>query len=375
MAVHLSYNNRRTIRHYGWLLLLIPCLFLIRCNKDVTIKVITPSGQRVEGVTITITYTEHQLLKNWRLLYSKTHHMTGKTDTDGVVTFPNQPFSAFDWVAFHTRNILIEARKGEAYAKKCCCFFKYCSRAPYCIRLNYEKKNDEKKKENSEEEKEEIEDNKDYKIVILTYCHDNYVNLNDATQTLIRHGFTVVEYMALFGVNPEGIRSEIDDDNCQLWIISDSERHISDGLCEVVYEHFNNNRGLFIWSDNYPYFADTNVLLEHLFGSKMSGNYQGDQIVKKQSGGMGPGMVEHEITKGLDELYEGVTISNIKITEDLNPLVYSSDVNVVTAYYDKNGKRVLIDGGFTRLFINWDSNTATFVVNCACWLARKHIDK
>ena len=54
----------------------------------------------------------------------------------------------------------------------------------------------------------------------------------------------------------------------------------------------------------------------------------------------------------------------------VKPLVYSSDGNVVTAYSESNNSRLLIDGGFTRLWYNWDSaGTGRFVTNCAAWLA------
>ena len=40
------------------------------------------------------------------------------------------------------------------------------------------------------------------------------------------------------------------------------------------------------------------------------------------------------------------------------------------AFYDKDGKRALVDGGFTRLWCNWDSaGTDRYIVNAAAWLA------
>ena len=41
----------------------------------------------------------------------------------------------------------------------------------------------------------------------------------------------------------------------------------------------------------------------------------------------------------------------------------------MTAIYDSEGRRALVDGGFTRLFIQWDdAGTARFVCNAAAWL-------
>ena len=97
----------------------------------------------------------------------------------------------------------------------------------------------------------------------------------------------------------------------------------------------------------------------------------GDQVLSIQSGEKCPGIIKnHPITTGIQNFYEGITISNVKLTQDLKPLVYSSDGLVVTAYFNKEGKRALIDGGFTRLYCKWDSaGTDRFVMNCAAWLA------
>ena len=78
----------------------------------------------------------------------------------------------------------------------------------------------------------------------------------------------------------------------------------------------------------------------------------------------------HPITTGLEFLYEGITIATISINSDLKPLMYSSVGNEVTAYYEKDEKRAILDGGFTRLYYKWDTaGTARFVKNAAAWLA------
>lgn len=41
----------------------------------------------------------------------------------------------------------------------------------------------------------------------------------------------------------------------------------------------------------------------------------------------------------------------------------------MAAYYSRNGKRAILDGGFTRLYIHWDTaGTARYVKNAAAWL-------
>ena len=53
----------------------------------------------------------------------------------------------------------------------------------------------------------------------------------------------------------------------------------------------------------------------------------------------------------------------------MEPIVYGSAGNLVTAVYEKDGKRLILDGGFTRLYINWDTaGTGRYVKNAAAWL-------
>jgi len=51
--------------------------------------------------------------------------------------------------------------------------------------------------------------------------------------------------------------------------------------------------------------------------------------------------------------------------------MYGSAGNLVTACYDQNGKRAIIDGGSTRMDPDfWDTaGTARFIKNAAAWLA------
>jgi hypothetical protein len=49
--------------------------------------------------------------------------------------------------------------------------------------------------------------------------------------------------------------------------------------------------------------------------------------------------------------------------------VYGSNGRVVTAYYDHDGRRAIVDGGFTRLWYKWGSaGTDRYIINAAAWL-------
>jgi len=85
---------------------------------------------------------------------------------------------------------------------------------------------------------------------------------------------------------------------------------------------------------------------------------------------LSPGIREgHLITTGLENVYEGITIATITQNKNLKPLIYGSAGNLVTAVYEKNGKRAILDGGFTRLYYKWETaGTDRYIKNAAAWL-------
>jgi hypothetical protein len=159
---------------------------------------------------------------------------------------------------------------------------------------------------------------------------------------------------------------------CQLWIISDGTRHLDNGHLKVIKRFFDSGRGVYIWGDNEPYYADANFVAQGLLGAKMTGNLPGNNTVqlwpKEGRAGLLP---NHLLTTGLAHLFEGITIATIRPGQSrLRPLIYGSANNLVAAYYERSGKRAILDGGFTRLYIHWDTaGTARYVKNAAAWLA------
>ena len=157
---------------------------------------------------------------------------------------------------------------------------------------------------------------------------------------------------------------------CQLWIISSNVQKLNSKHLKVIKKFFDSGKGVYIWGDNEPYYADANYVSEHLLGVKMLGNLPGNKVVglnnKKLKTGLAPG---HLITTGLEYVYEGITIATIQSNSTLTPLIYGHESNLVTATYEQNGKRAILDGGFTRLYIAWDNaGTGRYVKNAAAWL-------
>ena len=139
----------------------------------------------------------------------------------------------------------------------------------------------------------------------------------------------------------------------------------------VIKNFFDGGKGVYIWGDNTPLHADANFLANELLGVTMSGTFMGDKNVGFKNYNTNSGMKkDHLITTGLEYVYEGITISQIHDkNQQLTPLIYSTDGNVVAAIYERNGKRLIIDGGYTRLYYKWDSaGTGRYVKNAAAWL-------
>lgn len=160
-------------------------------------------------------------------------------------------------------------------------------------------------------------------------------------------------------------------DASQLWVISSSMRLLNDDHLAVIKDFFESGKGLYIWGDNQPYYSDANFLSENLLNTTMTGNVPGDVTVgiigeESKTSGIMDG---HMISTGISSVYEGITIATIAPNQDLEPLIYGSSGNLVTAVYEKDQKRAIIDGGFTRLYYKWDTaGTGRYVKNAAAWL-------
>lgn len=139
----------------------------------------------------------------------------------------------------------------------------------------------------------------------------------------------------------------------------------------LIADFFHSGRGLYLWGDNAPYFREANQLGGRLLGTTMSGDVIGDQVLGVQRAPGQPGIEQdHLLTTGLEHLYEGITIATIAPSETLRPLIVGSAGNVVAAYHDRDGRRAILDGGFTRLYVKWDTaGTARYLKNAAAWLA------
>jgi len=159
--------------------------------------------------------------------------------------------------------------------------------------------------------------------------------------------------------------------SCQLWLISDATSRLTDEHIKIIKRFFDEGHGVYIWGDNQPYYADANRLGTALLDATMLGDTYGDQVVgmkekKEEKTGIVPNLL---LSTGIEQIYEGITIATIQPNDALQPLIYGSAGNLVTAFYDHNGRRAIFDGGFTRLYNKWDTaGTGRYVKNAAAWL-------
>lgn len=206
-------------------------------------------------------------------------------------------------------------------------------------------------------------------VAVLHFYTGGYFDFELPKEALKEKGFSTYRW-----INRPPTAKELEKnlkEASQLWVISTTTQLLNEDHLKVIKDFFDSGKGIYIWGDNEPYYSDANFITEALFGTSMNSYVQGEQMVgvdyENEKIGLAP---NHLITTGIQVLYEGHTIATIKETKDLQPLIYGSAGNLVTAVYEKDGKRAIIDGGFTRLYLKWDTaGTARYVKNAAAWLA------
>lgn len=206
-------------------------------------------------------------------------------------------------------------------------------------------------------------------IVVLHLYTGEGFDFSLPKAALKEKGFSVYRYI-YNPPSPEELEKSLSK-ACQLWIISSYTQKLNEGHLKVIKKFFDSGKGVYIWGDNDPYYADANYVSDYLIGVKMSGNLPGNVVVglneKNKKVGLTPG---HLITTGLEYVYEGITIATLQDKQQvLEPLIYGHEKNLVCATYEQDGKRLIIDGGFTRLYVSWDNaGTGRYVKNAAAWL-------
>lgn len=206
-------------------------------------------------------------------------------------------------------------------------------------------------------------------VVVLHFYTGEGFDFSLPRAALKQKGFSVYRYSNA-APSPAELKKALAK-ACQLWLISGSSRLLNKEHLKAIKAFFDKGHGVYIWGDNDPYYADANYVARALLGAEMKGNLPGNKTVTLwEAEGKSGVLPNHLLTTGLAHLFEGITIATIQRGQSrLKPLLYGSAKNLVAAYYERNGKRAILDGGFTRLYIHWDTaGTARYVKNAAAWL-------
>ncbi len=206
-------------------------------------------------------------------------------------------------------------------------------------------------------------------VVVLQLCSVSSYNFDLPKAALAEKGFSTYQFKNT-APSPKDLEEALSK-ACQLWVISDRVQHLNDKHAEIIKHFFDSGKGVYLWGDNDPYHADADFLARKLIGVDMSGTFIGDKNVGFKTDSTNSGMqADHLITTGLEFVYEGITIAKINDPQQVTtPLIWSTDGNVVTAIYENQGQRLILDGGYTRLKYSWNNaGTGRYVKNAAAWL-------
>ena len=159
----------------------------------------------------------------------------------------------------------------------------------------------------------------------------------------------------------------------QLWYLSGDRPTLSGQQVQMIVDYVRSGNGLAIWADNEPYYADANLLARALTGSSFSGNRQGEQVLVPGPRDTPGRFVEHQLTQGVNNLYEGHTIPTIDPGPGVTILGMSHDGQRCIGCFETEGQRVVLDAGFTKLyslFYHKSAGLGRYLSNIAFWLAR-----
>jgi hypothetical protein len=159
----------------------------------------------------------------------------------------------------------------------------------------------------------------------------------------------------------------------QLWFVSGARPTLSGQQVQMITSYVRSGNGLAIWADNEPYYADANLLARALTGSSFSGNRQGDQVMVPGPPETAGRFVEHQLTLGVNNLYEGITICTIDPVPGVTILGKSHDGQRCFGCFEQEGQRVVLDAGYTKICSEWYHKSAglsRYLSNIAFWLAR-----
>ena len=173
----------------------------------------------------------------------------------------------------------------------------------------------------------------------------------------------------------------------------------------ILYAFWNNGGAVVLFADNEPFTVETNLFLSMInTGITMNGSYIGKKEIYGDDSGLldSPALFNRKkdiykynniqrqaLCHNLYNIYEGVTISSITKNDKRGMNVKSNDIQPfvpfardseggITSFLklasDNGEGDLIVDGGFTKLFINMKENgTFRYIQNIAAFTARPEI--
>jgi len=193
-------------------------------------------------------------------------------------------------------------------------------------------------------------------LILKLYTADNFLT-TDLQRSLNAEGFMVKETDTIPSSDSLAIQLKKFG---QLWVVSDYERHLDSSYLEVLKSYLDSGNALYILADNEPYNADANFLAKNLTGAEFGGNFLADMKAKAS--------YSSDLACNVVDMYEGFTVSSISMPESVKPQFIGSEGQVFIASFHHYKYKILLDGGFTRMYTKWNAGSETYFVNAAVWL-------
>ncbi|KAG5189825.1 hypothetical protein JKP88DRAFT_286489 [Tribonema minus] len=187
-------------------------------------------------------------------------------------------------------------------------------------------------------------------------------------------GFTLVHWVC---IPSEAEFTQALSGAFQCWVISghSGDAPLGAGHLDSLKHFYERGGGVYLWGDNDPYFFHANVVAHTLLGPGISleGNDWGDRhLSPRPSTKAGSGFDSNSLLfTGIAKLYEGITIARVCAAgrTGVKTIMVSSHRQPLPGVINDGRHRLIVDGGFTRLFCHWDAaGSARFVKNASAWL-------
>lgn len=193
-----------------------------------------------------------------------------------------------------------------------------------------------------------------------------FVDENPLFQSLTAKGFRIRRVGADF--MPQMLQG-ID----QLWIFSNTTSSLGKDDVEAIRRFVEEGGGLYLLADNEPHTAEANVLADLFFRTRLSGDHLGQRVVEIRRDPGAAALPVHPVLTGLNYVFEGDTISRIESANNLVPILYNSNGELLLAAAADPEHCILVDGGWTRYIRRYAQSAGSLRLaeNAAAYLSGK----